>query len=111
MKSWIKWLIAALVVALLAAGIARVLATRKAQQAALAIQTASSATQSIELIDAELVQVRQQTVARSLPIAGTLKALNSALVKAHGGGAVPGLLVRVGDSVNAVAVILYSVSS
>ena len=101
MKSWIKWLIAALVIALLAAGITRVLATRKAQQAALAIQTASLATQSIELVDAELVQVRQQTVARSLPIAGTLKALNSALVKARVAGELQGLLVREGDSVKA----------
>ena len=49
MKRWMKWAIAALVLALLAAGVLRALSARKAQQAAVAEQSANRTQPALEL--------------------------------------------------------------
>lgn len=49
MKRWLKWGAAALIVALLVIGVVRALATRKAQQAALAEQVAQRNNTVVEL--------------------------------------------------------------
>lgn len=101
MKRWIKWGLLALVVLLLAVGILRALANRKAQQAALATQTAASAQTVVELGTSDLLQARTLALTRGLPVSGTLKAVNAAVVKARVAGELRQLTVREGDTVKA----------
>ncbi len=105
MKRWIKWGLAGLVVLLLAAGIVRALSARKAQQAALAEQTARSAQTVVELTAADLLTARTLELTRGLPVSGTLRAVNSAFVKARVPGELQGLNLREGDAVRAGQVI------
>lgn len=101
MKRWIKWSLIALVIALLAIGILRALSARKAQQTALATQTAQSAQTVVELAASDVLQVKSQELMRGLPVSGTLKAVNAAFVKARVAGELQELKVREGDRVQA----------
>lgn len=105
MKRWIKWGLVGLVVALLALGVLRALGARKTQQAALAEQTARSSQTVIELAATDLVPLQVQDLLRGLPVSGTLKAANSAYVKARVPGELQGLSVREGDAVKTGQVI------
>ena len=58
MKSWMKWAIAALVVALLAAGITRALTARKAKQTAATALAAQPLQATIELAASDVVTVK-----------------------------------------------------
>ena len=58
MKRWLKWGAAALIVVLLAVGVARALATRKAQQVALAEQVAQRAQTALDLSSADVLQAK-----------------------------------------------------
>ncbi|MDO9195036.1 efflux RND transporter periplasmic adaptor subunit [Rhodoferax sp.] len=101
MKRWLKWAIVALVVALLAIGVLRALAARKAQQQAVATQAAQRTQTVVELGATDVVQVKTRELAQGLPISGALKAVNTAIVKARVAGELQGLTVREGDSVKA----------
>ena len=101
MKSWMKWGLAGLVVALLIAGLVRSLSNRQQQQAALAQQTARVIQATVELSPGEVLTVQSVALARGLPISGTLKAVNSAFVKVRVAGELQGLSVREGDTVQA----------
>ena len=105
MKRWIKWGAIALVVVLLAGGVLRSMGKNKAQQAALAEQCSRSAQAVIELAAADLFTLQPQELLRGLPVSGTLKAANSAFVKARVPGELQGLSVREGDAVQAGQVI------
>lgn len=105
MKRWIKWGLVGLVVALLALGVLRALGARKTQQAALAEQTARGTQTVIELAAEDLMPLQMQDMLRGLPVSGTLKAANSAFVKARVPGELQGLNVREGDAVKAGQVI------
>lgn len=105
MKRWLKWALAALVVALLATGVWRALSARKAQQAAVAELATQRLQTVVELGAADVVQVKTRELAQGLPIAGALKAVNTALVKARVAGELQDLTVREGDSVKAGQVI------
>lgn len=105
MKRWIKWGLAGLIVLLLAAGIVRSLSARKAQQAALAEQTARGAQTVVELAAADVLTAQTVELTRGLPVSGTLRAVNSAFVKARVPGELQGLNVREGDAVKAGQVI------
>ncbi len=102
MKRWMKWGIAALVLLLLAAGVLRALSTRKAQQAQLAAPKAETV---VELAATDVLRAQVRDLAQGLPITGTLKAVNSAIVKARVAGELQGLTVREGDAVKAGQVI------
>ncbi|MDO8447408.1 MAG: efflux RND transporter periplasmic adaptor subunit [Rhodoferax sp.] len=101
MKRWLKWAIVALVVALIAIGVLRALAARKAQQQAVATQAAQRTQTVVELGATDVVQVKTRELAQGLPISGALKAVNTAIVKARVAGELQGLTVREGDSVKA----------
>ncbi|GAB3500492.1 hypothetical protein GCM10027399_26710 [Curvibacter fontanus] len=105
MKRWIKWGLMGLVVALLALAVLRALGARKTQQAALAEQTARGTQTVIELGAGDLLPLQMQDMLRGLPVSGTLKAANSAFVKARVPGELQGLRVREGDAVKAGQVI------
>jgi len=101
MKRWIKWGLAALVVVALAAGVLRALSARKAQQVALAEQTARGAQTVVELTAADVFTLQPIELTRGLPVSGTLKAVHSVFVKARVAGELQGLRVREGDAVRA----------
>ena len=101
MKRWLKWGAAALIVLLLAIGVARALASRKAQQVALAEQVAQRAQTVLDLSPSDVLQVKLRELRVGLAVSGPLKAVNSALVKARVAGELQGLTVREGEQVQA----------
>jgi membrane fusion protein, multidrug efflux system len=107
MKRWIKWVIAVVVFAAIGMSVMRALQARKVQQETVAAATAANAkAQSVvELtaIDVVTAQIRELSI--GLPISGSLKAANSAYIKARVAGELQGLTVREGDSVKAGQVI------
>ncbi len=105
MKRQIKWVLLGLVLTLLAIAVLRALGARQAQQAALTEQTARAAQTVIELAAGDLLPLRMQELTRGLPVSGTLKAANTAFVKARVPGELRGLSVREGDAVHAGQVI------
>ncbi|HBH38941.1 MAG TPA: efflux transporter periplasmic adaptor subunit, partial [Curvibacter sp.] len=60
MKRWITWGLGALIVVLLAAGVLRAMGARKAQQVALAEQTARSAQTVVELALSDVLLLQPQ---------------------------------------------------
>lgn len=105
MKRWMKWGIAALIVVVLAAAVLRTLSTRQAQQQALLAQTAQKAQTVVELVPGDVASAQVRALVQGLPISGTLKAQNSAFVKARVAGELQGLTLREGDAVQAGQVI------
>ena len=100
MKSWIKWALVAVIVALLAAGALRVLSSRKDKAAALQAQQVSQKTEAVMSLTAtDLVPVKTRLLTQTLAISGPLKAVNTAFVKARVAGELQGLTVREGDLV------------
>ena len=99
MRAWLKWGVTALVVAALAWGVARTIGQRKAQQAVAAERAAQRAQAPIELGAADTVQLASSTLEQGLPISGSLRAANSAIVKARVAGEVQALSLREGDPV------------
>ena len=96
-----KWLVAGLVLLLVAGGVMRALAARKAQQASVE-QAASAKVQSVvELAATDVVKADTRDLQRGLPVSGSLKAVNSAFVKARIAGELQGLTLREGDAVKA----------
>ena len=106
MKSWLKWLVFALVLAALAAGAWRLVSNRQAQKVALEAQQAAQKTQAVvELSAADLVQLKTIDLVQGLAIAGPLRAANTAFVKARVAGELQGLTLREGDRVTAGQVV------
>lgn len=105
MNRWMKWALAALVVALLAVGITRALSSRKAQQETVARLATERAQTVVELGAMDVVQVKIRDLTQGLAISGALKAVNTAIVKARVAGELQGLTVREGDSVKAGQII------
>lgn len=106
MKRWLKWIVIALIVALLAGGVLRALSARKAQKVALdAQQLTQKAQTTIELAPTDLVQAKTTELSQGLAISGPLKAVNSAFIKARVAGELQGLTVREGDFVKAGEVV------
>ena len=106
MKSWLKWLILVLVLALLAAGALRLISARQAQKAELAAQQLAAQVPAVlELAAADVLRVQTLELVQSLAIAGPLRASNSAFVKARVAGELQGLILREGDRVSAGQVV------
>ena len=107
-KTWIKWSVLALAFLLLAGGVVSALSARKAKSQALAAATAAGGalTQStVELADTDVIKLKTLALVQGLPISGSLKAANSAVIKARVAGELQGLTVREGDFVKAGQVI------
>ena len=101
MKPWIKWGIAAVVLLLLVTAVVGALSARKSQQQALAAANTGKAQAVVELAATDVLQARTMELSQGLPISGSLKAVNSAFVKARVAGELQGLTVREGDFVKA----------
>jgi RND family efflux transporter MFP subunit len=94
------WKLLLILLALLAIGAAgmRAMATRKAAQVLAAAPKPETV---LELSSSDIASAQVIKLSQGLPISGTLKAVNSALVKARVSGELQGLTVREGDAVKA----------
>ncbi len=97
----IRWLVIVLAVLLLAAGLWRVLSARKEQQQAVARASQQKLQAAVELAPTDVVKAQLRELAQGLPVSGSLRAVNSAVVKARAAGELQGLTVREGDPVKA----------
>lgn len=99
-SGWIKWLLLALLVIAIALGVARALGKRKAQnEAASAAAAAAQKAPVYELPPQDVATVEQLDLAQSVGVSGSLKALQTAAIKARVAGEVQGITKREGDSV------------
>jgi len=103
MKRSTLWILTGVAAAVLIAGGVRYAQQRKASTAAPAV--AGTAGALIELSPAEVITVQKMDMTVGLPISGTLKASQSAIVKARVVGELMDLMVREGDAVKAGQVI------
>lgn len=102
MKPWLKWTLVGLTFAVVVGGGWRTLAARQSKQAALAAQQQAQKAQVALVLGAtDLVTAKTVDLPITLPISGTVKAVNTAFVKARVAGELQGLTVREGDSVTA----------
>lgn len=102
MKPWIKWTIAAIALAVIGSMGLRLVANNKAKKEKLESQQAAlKIPVSLELGPTDLVRTSTAELTRTLPVSGTIKALNSAFVKVRVAGELQGLSVREGDMVKA----------
>ena len=104
-KRVLKWVAVLLVLALLVGGVLRVLSQRKAKQVATAEASAARQAIPVELASTDVVQARLLDISQGLAVSGSLKAVNSAVIKARVSGELQGLTVREGDFVKAGQVI------
>jgi RND family efflux transporter MFP subunit len=109
-KSWGKWLLVLLLLGLVAAAAMRVLSERKSKQPALAVLSTSSSASApkdslVELAASDVVKAEQLDITQGLSVSGTLKAVNSAVIKARVAGELQGLTLREGDFVKAGQII------
>lgn len=93
------WVVGLVVVLLVAGFVARTLASRAQQRAEAAAPVPPP--QAIDLTAGDVVTARVQPFNRTLPISGSLKALDSAVVRAKVAAEVKSLSVREGDAVRA----------
>jgi membrane fusion protein, multidrug efflux system len=107
MKSFLKkngkWLLVLLALIVAGAFAMRAVSARKADAAKAAAAAKPETVLELVASDVALVQVRE--LSEGLPISGSLKAANSALVKARVPGELQGLTVREGDTVKAGQII------
>jgi RND family efflux transporter MFP subunit len=105
---WLRWLIVLLVLAVLAVG-ARLLLARRAATGTAAPAASASAPPppppQLELAAADVLTIAPATLSRRLEVSGSLKAVNTALVKARVAAELKTLTVREGDAVKAGQVI------
>lgn len=99
-KRTLKGLLLGLLVLAIAAGVLRALAARRAQQ-----DTVAAAQTVVELAAGDVVSAQTVQLSQGLPISGSLRAVNSAVLKARAAGELQGLAVREGDTVRAGQVI------
>ena len=104
-KRHYQWMAAGLVLLLIVFSVARALSARKAQQEAVAQASVAKTQTVVELAASDVVKAEVRELSQGLPISGSLKAVNSAVVKARAAGELQGLTVREGDLVKAGQVV------
>ena len=98
-KRWLLWFVGLLVVGALAAGVLRAL--NKREQAKNPAAAAAATAGPIELAQTDVFTLQPVPLLQGVPVSGTLKAVNTAQVKARVSGELRDLTVREGDFVQA----------
>ncbi|MGZ5181454.1 MAG: efflux RND transporter periplasmic adaptor subunit [Ramlibacter sp.] len=96
------WIVACVLLVLVAAAGARLLSARKAREAATPVAKAEAV---VELAASDVLRAQEVALASGVPVSGSLRAVNSAVVKARVAGELQALTVREGDTVAAGQVI------
>jgi multidrug efflux system membrane fusion protein len=92
-----SWIVIGLIVLALAGGIWRAFSQKHAQQAAASAPPVTPT--QIELASTDTLRADMRDITQGLPVSGTVKALNFAVIKARVAGEVQEILVREGDAV------------
>lgn len=101
-KTWLKRITVLAIVLAVVFGAVKALQVRKAKQAMAEQAAAALRTPTVfELGANDVVQVHSRTLETRVDVSGTVRALNTAVVKAKVAGEVQGLTVREGDRVSA----------
>jgi RND family efflux transporter MFP subunit len=95
------WIGIAVLIVAIAFGVVRALGNKAAQRESVEQAAASKLQSVVELAATDVVKARELQLAQGLPISGSLRAVNSAFVKARAAGELQGLTVREGDVVKA----------
>lgn len=102
MKIRFKWVVISIIAALILVGVMRSLSASKAKKEALQSQlNAQKVLTPIDLLFNEVALSQTVELSQTLPFSGTIKAVNSALIKARVPGEIQNLTVREGDFVKA----------
>lgn len=99
MKPWLRWLLLALAVAAMGAVGARWLKGRPSASAPAKAASAAAAEQTIEVAPRDLLRASRGVLERGIEVSGTVKAVNTAIVKAKVAAELKSLSVREGDAV------------
>jgi RND family efflux transporter MFP subunit len=103
MKRLIPWMVAAVVLAVVAAGALRAMSARKAQQQeAAALRTEHVV---LDIAPDELLPVQARTLSLGVPVSGSVRAVHTATIKARVAGELQDLTLREGDAVRAGQVV------
>ena len=100
-KRLLKWVAVLLILALLVGGVLRVLSQSKVKQVAIAEAIAARQALPVELASTDVFQASMLDMTQGQAISGSLKAVNSAVIKARVSGELQGLTVREGHFVKA----------
>jgi RND family efflux transporter MFP subunit len=103
-RKW-KWLLAGFLLVVIVLGGWRVMNARRVQLIAQQQLAAQRAQPTVELAVTDVVRAEPRELQRGLPISGSLKAVNSAFVKARVAGELQDLKLREGDAVRAGQVV------
>ena len=104
MKRW-QWALVAFLAVVVVIGGGRAIQARRAQQVADAALAAQRTQPVVELAATDVVRAELRELQRGLPVSGSLRAVNSAFVKARVPGELQGLALREGDTVQAGQVV------
>lgn len=100
-RPWLKWILVALLVGGIGAGVLRALSARKAQQAAVAASANQGVQSGVELAPGDVIQAQVRELSQGLAVSGALRAVNSAFIRTRVPGELQDLKVREGDAVQA----------
>lgn len=102
MKQWLRWLLILLALAAVLIVGGRWLKGRQpASTAAAAAAASAPAEQVLEIAESDLLRVGRTALTRGIEVSGSLKAVNSAFVKAKVAAELKTMAVREGDTVQA----------
>lgn len=99
MKRWQRWALGSVALLALAGGITRAILARQAERAQITQTGQASSQGTLRLGTGDLVEAKRLLLSRTIDISGSLRAVDSVLIKARVSGELQTLSVREGDKV------------
>ncbi len=96
-----RWIVIGIVVLALLGGVIRALSNKRAQQAAASAPAPATTVTQIELASTDVLKAELRDITQGLPVSGTVKAVNYAVIKARVAGELKEVVAHEGDSVKA----------
>ncbi len=94
-----RWIVIGVIVLALVAGVVRAMIQQRAKQDAASAPTATVT--QVELANTDVMKAELRDITQGLPISGTVKAVNYAVIKARVSGELKEVMAREGDVVKA----------